>query len=104
MMNLNEINDNRGLIVKLASSALLIALFALSFPVLAQEAVVLEIPPGAGSGPDFDVDTATAAYVDLIGDEERARSDAYFEGGYWLQLWGFLYGLGVAWILLSARI
>ncbi len=32
----------------------------------------------------------------------RARSDAYFEGGYWLQLWEFLYGLGVAWLLLAS--
>ena len=28
--------------------------------------------------------------------EQRANSDAYFEGGYWLILWGFLCGLGVA--------
>src|SRR4029079_11871597 len=26
---------------------------------------------------------------------------AYFEGGYWLLLWGFLYGLGVSWVLLA---
>jgi len=31
----------------------------------------------------------------------RARSDAYFEGGYWLLLWDFLYGLGVAALLLG---
>ena len=83
---------------------LLGALLMLAAPVIAQDAIVLEIPPGAEAGPDFDVDTATAAYVNLLTDEERARSDAYFEGGYWLQLWGFLYGLGVAWLLLSARI
>jgi len=24
--------------------------------------------------------------------DARARSDAYFEGGYWMILWDFLYG------------
>lgn len=49
----------------------------------------------------FDPEAATAAYLARLGPEERARSDAYFEGGNWLQLWGFLYGLGVAWLLLG---
>jgi STE24 endopeptidase len=50
----------------------------------------------------FDVETATAAYLARQSPEEKARSDAYFEGGYWLQLWDLLYGLGVAWLLLGA--
>ena len=54
----------------------------------------LEIPDGARAGPDFDVDEATDAYINLLSKEDRARSDSYMEGGYWLQLWGFLYGLG----------
>jgi len=49
----------------------------------------------------FDPEVATRAYLDTLSPEKRARSDAYFEGGYWLQLWGFLYGLGVAWLLLG---
>src|SRR5579872_435713 len=52
----------------------------------------------------FSADAATAAYLDTMKPEERARSDAYFEGGYWLQLWDFLIGLGVAWALLAWRI
>ena len=36
--------------------------------------------------------------------EQRARSDAYFEGGYWLQLWGFLYGAAIAILLLATRL
>jgi STE24 endopeptidase len=32
--------------------------------------------------------------------DAKAKSDAYFEGGYWLQLWSVLYGLVVAWVLL----
>jgi STE24 endopeptidase len=88
-------------------TVLLAAVVGLSFAANAQEtaeSVVLDIPTGAQAGPDFNVDEATAAYVNLLSEEERARSDAYFEGGYWLQLWGFLYGLGAVWILLSSRL
>ena len=60
----------------------------------------LQIPAAARPGPDFNVDRATQAYLDLLSPQQRKQSDAYFEGGYWLQLWGFLYGLGVAALLL----
>ena len=33
---------------------------------------------------------ATNAYLASMPADKKARSDAYFEGGYWLQLWGFL--------------
>jgi Zn-dependent protease with chaperone function len=52
----------------------------------------------------FDVEVATGAYLARLSGEEKERSDRYFEGGYWLQLWGFLYALAVAWLLLSRRI
>ena len=68
------------------------------------EPVVLEIPVGAEAGSDFDVDKATEAYINLLSADQRARSDAYMEGNYWLLLWGLLYGLGVAWILLGTRL
>ncbi|OLC55863.1 MAG: hypothetical protein AUH92_01240 [Acidobacteria bacterium 13_1_40CM_4_69_4] len=35
--------------------------------------------------------------------EQRQRSDAYFEGGYWLILWDFLYGAAVFLFLLASR-
>lgn len=38
----------------------------------------------------FDVELATRAYLDLLPAAARERSDAYFEGGYWLLLWGTL--------------
>ena len=60
----------------------------------------LQIPDAARPGPTFDVEHATEAYLNLLSPEQRALSNAYFEGGYWLQLWGFLYGLGVAVLLL----
>ncbi len=69
-----------------------------------ESVITLEIPDGAKAGPDFDVDKATEAYINLLSEEARARSDAYMEGGYWLKLWGFLYGIGVAWLLLASRL
>ncbi len=60
----------------------------------------LVIPPEALPGPGFDVDRATQAYIDMLSPEQRAQSDAYFEGGYWLDLWQTLYGLGVAALVL----
>ena len=55
------------------------------------------------SGQAFDVKAAVDAYLATIPAEKRARSDAYFEGGYWLQLWDFLSIVVVMWILLRFR-
>jgi STE24 endopeptidase len=60
----------------------------------------LQIPEATRPGPNFDVDRATEAYLNLLSPEQRQLSDNYFEGGYWIQLWGFVYGLGVAALLL----
>lgn len=60
------------------------------------------ILPLAALAEPFDPAAATAAYLASVPESARARSDAYFEGGYWLQLWGFLYGLLVAWLLLRS--
>jgi len=48
----------------------------------------------------FDVEEATRTYLDRLTPEEKERSDSYFEGGYWLQLWGLVYSLAVAGLLL----
>ncbi|MEE8258077.1 MAG: M48 family metallopeptidase [Sphingomonadales bacterium] len=48
----------------------------------------------------FDADAATEAYLASVPAEDRAKSDAYFEGGYWLGLWNTLYGIAAAFILL----
>jgi len=58
----------------------------------------------AVSEPAVDVEATTRGYLDRLTPEQKARSDAYFEGGYWLQLLGFLYGLGVAWAFLATRL
>src|SRR5260370_34687107 len=63
----------------------------------------LSPPPPAASGASGSIDpaAATRAYLDLILKAEREKSDAYFEGGYWLQLWGFLWSAGIFVLLLQ---
>ncbi len=66
-------------------------------------------PTGAGraaatefvqAAPAFDVKAAVETYLAKMPPEQRARSNAYFEGGYWLQLWDFLSIVVVMWLLL----
>ncbi len=64
---------------------------------------VVTVPAAAQSSANFNADAATEAYLAEIPSAARARSDAYFEGGYWLILWDFLYGAIVAVLLLNLR-
>lgn len=64
---------------------------------------VITVPPAAQPSEHFDPEAATNAYLAEIPAEARARSDAYFEGGYWLILWDFVYGVVVALLLLNLR-
>lgn len=49
----------------------------------------------------WDPQAATDAFMASIPADVKARADAYFEGGYWLQLWNLLLGLVVAALLLA---
>ncbi len=51
----------------------------------------------------FDVHAAVEAYLAKMPPSERARSNAYFEGGYWLLLWDFLSTVIVMWLMLRFR-
>jgi len=51
----------------------------------------------------FDVNAAVEAYLAKMPPAERARSNAYFEGGYWLLLWDFLSTVVVMWLLLHFK-
>ena len=62
---------------------------------------VTTVPPAAQPSPNFSPEAATEAYMAMLPTEARARSDAYFEGGYWMILWDFLYGVVVALLLLN---
>ena len=56
--------------------------------------------PAEASGSNIDPAAATRAYLATIPPEAKARSDAYFEGGYWLILWNALLSIGVCLLLL----
>jgi STE24 endopeptidase len=60
----------------------------------------IAIPDAAQPSAHFDVAAATDAYIAEIPAAARAHSDAYFEGGYWLILWDFLYALVIYLVLL----
>ncbi len=79
------------------------AIHAQAVPSLAAAPVAVMQPISAQS-PVFDVDAATNAYMAELTPVQRAKSDAYFEGGYWLILWDLLVVLGVAWLLLGTRL
>src|SRR5205814_7504475 len=51
----------------------------------------------------FDPGAATQAWLDTVPADKRAKSDAYFEGGYWLILWNFLLVAAISIFLLASR-
>ncbi len=83
---------------------LAISLGLAEMPVLAADAPSSANPAASAASTHFDADTATAAYLATLSPQARARSDAYFEGGYWLVLWDFMVALLVAWLLLGTRL
>jgi len=64
---------------------------AIALPLL----ILALLAPPAGAATGFDVDAATQAYLATLGGAARARSDAYFEGGYWITLWSALVAVTV---------
>ena len=109
-------------LARIFAAALLLVAF--SAPAMAQPAVseLPQLPPHAAptarievgtlpvmdTTPAFDAAQATTKYLSKISGAARARSDAYFEGGYWLQLLDVIYAVALAglllWSGLSARI
>jgi STE24 endopeptidase len=80
-------------------------------PAPTQSVEVTTLPPAvtpsvtpAATRANFDPDKATEAYLNTVSGAARARSDAYFEGGYWLILWDTLYAVVVAGLLLWLKI
>jgi STE24 endopeptidase len=51
----------------------------------------------------FDPVEATKSWLNTVRADKRAKSDAYFEGGYWLILWNFLVGAAIAIFLLASK-
>ena len=52
----------------------------------------------------LDPAAATQAWLNSVPRDKREKSDAYFEGGYWLILWNYLVAAGISILLLSSRI
>jgi STE24 endopeptidase len=94
--------------MRTAICASILLVLAAGFSAQAAAPAVPTIPPGtqipdaARPGPDFDVDRATEAYLALLTPEQRARSNAYFEGGYWVNLWDTCYTIGACLLILVA--
>ena len=82
-----------------------ICLVLLSLPAAAAVAPSPAPPPAAILHSDnpgaFDPAAATQAWLDTVPADKRQKSDAYFEGGYWLILWNFLVSGAILLILLA---
>lgn len=108
---------------RIAGTALL--LIAIALQASAQPAVPSDPPPRGpraaptveiqvstlpvmDTTPAFDAEAATRAYLAKVSGEARAKSDAYVQGGYLLQLAGLIYALAIAslllWLQISTRI
>jgi STE24 endopeptidase len=91
-------------------SLILVFLLALSLLAtipasLGQATSVSPTPVAAPSiAPGADPATATRAWLDTVPPDKKAKSDAYFEGGYWLILWNFLLDVAIALLLLNTRL
>jgi len=60
--------------------------------------------PALQQSTPLDPAAATQAWLDSVPQDKREKSDAYFEGGYWLILWNYLVAAGISILLLSSRI
>ena len=60
--------------------------------------------PALQQSTSLDPAAATQAWLDSVPQDKREKSDAYFEGGYWLILWNYLLAAGISILLLSSRI
>lgn len=78
--------------------------FLLASVFAAQAAPTPSIPKAAEASARFDPVAATDAYLASVPADKHARSDAYFEGGYWLILWDFLVAAGISILLLQTRL
>ena len=79
----------------IAGAGLALAAMAIAGP--AQADLPVPVAP-------FDVTEATRAYLNTLQGAARAKSDAYFEGGYWLILWAAVVSVLIDLALLRFRL
>ncbi|MEO0032580.1 MAG: hypothetical protein RIS94_2338 [Pseudomonadota bacterium] len=58
---------------------------------------------GTARAAGFDVEHATQAYLNTLQGAARARSDAYFDGGVWVEIVGGLIGVLACWVVVRMR-
>ncbi|MDB5739571.1 MAG: Ste24 endopeptidase, partial [Alphaproteobacteria bacterium] len=103
-------------------AATLLLFLSFAVPALAQDTALPQVGPHAAptsqvqvsnlpvmnTTPAFDAAAATNAYLAKVSGAARAKSDAYFEGGYGLQVVDWIYALAISalllWLQISARI
>ncbi len=62
--------------------------------------IEMMVSAAAAAGSGFDVEAATRAWLDTLQGPAREKSDAYFQGGYWLPLWATLFSVLASWLML----
>ncbi|MFL6503897.1 MAG: M48 family metallopeptidase [Candidatus Udaeobacter sp.] len=60
--------------------------------------------PALRQSASLDAAAATQAWLNSVPQGKREKSDAYFEGGYWLLLWNYLVAAAISILLLSSGI
>src|SRR5712691_2819263 len=79
-------------------------LFGLSIAAHAQTSTPTAAAGVTETAKPFDAATATQAWLATVPRDKREKSDAYFEGGYWLILWNFLLTAAISIFLITSRI
>src|SRR5277367_2934572 len=83
---------------------LVLVVLVMTLPVLCAQPAHPVVPAAAQPSAHFDAKAATDAWLATVTGTAKARSDSYFEGGYWLILWDFLWGGAVLLLLLETRL
>jgi STE24 endopeptidase len=99
-------HDAMTLVRGLCTIAAFFALAMYASPLRAQRSgatPVLATPPAAAQGVNghLDPEAATRAYLATLPSDKKAKSDAYFEGGYWLVRWDFVITAAIYLVLLA---
>jgi len=79
------------------------ALFAVVSHAQNNPAPAASVASAPAAAQPLDVNAAVDFYLAKMPASERSRSNAYFEGGYWLLLWDFVVIAFVMWLFLRFR-
>jgi STE24 endopeptidase len=100
-----EFSIDRRMTNRLILWSLAVSLFfAVSIAAFAQTATPTPSEGATQNMKPLDPAAATQGWLATVPKEKREKSDAYFEGGYWLILWNFLLAGGISVFLLTSRI